>query len=73
MNCNVLGAFEELNMEEPLGLAAMDRDYDADSPTISNSISAGLASSGLFNFKCFIIIGICRVFFLLYRSLLFNF
>jgi hypothetical protein len=40
-------ALEDLNLDEPLNLAAsIDRDLETDSPTVSNSISAGLASSG---------------------------
>ncbi|XP_057659912.1 putative E3 ubiquitin-protein ligase UNKL isoform X2 [Diorhabda carinulata] len=39
-------ALEELNLEDSLNLSgALDRDLDADSPTVSNSISVGLASS----------------------------
>ncbi|XP_033610946.1 RING finger protein unkempt homolog isoform X2 [Cryptotermes secundus] len=41
-------ALEDLNLDEPLNLAAsIDRDLETDSPTVSNSISAGLASSGM--------------------------
>ena len=40
-------ALDDLHLDEPLGLG-IDRDFDTDSPTISNSISAGLASSGEF-------------------------
>ena len=40
-------ALEDLNLDEPLNLAAsLDKDLETDSPTVSNSISAGLASSG---------------------------
>lgn len=40
-------ALEDLNLDEPLNLAAsIDKDLETDSPTLSNSISAGLASSG---------------------------
>jgi hypothetical protein len=40
-------ALEDLNLDEPLNLAAsIDKDLETDSPTVSNSISAGLASSG---------------------------
>lgn len=40
-------ALEDLNLDEALNLAAsMEREYETESPTISNSISAGLASSG---------------------------
>ncbi|KAG8312226.1 hypothetical protein J6590_026672 [Homalodisca vitripennis] len=39
-------ALEDLHLDEPLGLvASIDRDFETDSPTVSNSISAGLASS----------------------------
>ncbi|XP_018574756.1 RING finger protein unkempt isoform X5 [Anoplophora glabripennis] len=39
-------ALDELNLEDSLNLSgALDRDIDADSPTVSNSISVGLASS----------------------------
>nr|CAI5822938.1 unnamed protein product [Callosobruchus analis] len=39
-------ALDELNLEESLNLSgALDRDLDTDSPTVSNSISVGLASS----------------------------
>jgi len=41
-------ALEDLNLDEPLNLAAsLDKDLETDSPTVSNSISAGLASSGM--------------------------
>lgn len=41
-------ALEDLNLDEPLNLAAsIDKDLETDSPTVSNSISAGLASSGM--------------------------
>ncbi|XP_046659880.1 putative E3 ubiquitin-protein ligase UNKL isoform X2 [Homalodisca vitripennis] len=41
-------ALEDLHLDEPLGLvASIDRDFETDSPTVSNSISAGLASSGI--------------------------
>ncbi|CAH1389841.1 unnamed protein product [Nezara viridula] len=41
-------ALDELHLDEPLSLIGMDRDFvETDSPTISNSISAGLASSGM--------------------------
>lgn len=41
-------ALDELNLEDSLNLTgALDRDLEADSPTVSNSISVGLASSGL--------------------------
>ncbi|KAK9508815.1 hypothetical protein O3M35_006280 [Rhynocoris fuscipes] len=36
-----------LDLKESLGLVGMDRDFESDSPTISSSISAGLASSGM--------------------------
>jgi hypothetical protein len=40
-------ALEDLNLDEPLNLAAsLDKDLETDSPNVSNSISAGLASSG---------------------------
>lgn len=40
-------ALDDLNLDDALNLAAsMDRDFETESPTISNSISAGLASSG---------------------------
>lgn len=40
-------ALDDLNLDDALNLAAsMDREYETESPTISNSISAGLASSG---------------------------
>lgn len=40
-------ALDDLHLDEPLGLvSSMDRDFESDSPTVSNSISAGLASSG---------------------------
>jgi hypothetical protein len=43
-------ALEDLNLDEPLNLAAsIDKDLEADSPTVSNSISAGLASSGKYS------------------------
>ncbi|CAH1116099.1 unnamed protein product [Phaedon cochleariae] len=39
-------ALDDLNLEESLNFSgALDRDLDADSPTVSNSISVGLASS----------------------------
>nr|CAD7256837.1 unnamed protein product [Timema shepardi] len=41
-------ALEDLNLDEPLNLAAsLDKDIENDSPSVSNSISAGLVSSGL--------------------------
>ncbi|XP_026281362.1 RING finger protein unkempt isoform X2 [Frankliniella occidentalis] len=41
-------ALDDLNLDDALNLAAsMDRDFETESPTISNSISAGLASSGI--------------------------
>ncbi|GFG31266.1 hypothetical protein Cfor_03270 [Coptotermes formosanus] len=41
-------ALEDLNLDEPLNLAAsIDKDLESDSPTVSSSISAGLASSGM--------------------------
>ncbi|XP_069691291.1 RING finger protein unkempt [Periplaneta americana] len=40
-------ALEDLNLDEPLNLASLDKELDTDSPTVSNSISAGLASSGM--------------------------
>ncbi|XP_072395937.1 RING finger protein unkempt [Diabrotica undecimpunctata] len=41
-------ALDDLNLEDSLNLSgALDRDLDTDSPTVSNSISVGLASSGL--------------------------
>jgi len=44
-------ALEDLNLDEPLNLAAsIDKDLETDSPTVSNSISAGLASSGKYIF-----------------------
>lgn len=40
-------ALDDLHLDEPLNLvASIDRDFETDSPTVSNSISAGLASSG---------------------------
>ncbi|XP_073996998.1 RING finger protein unk isoform X2 [Rhodnius prolixus] len=43
---DVMGnALEDL--EESLGLVGIDRDFESDSPTISSTISAGLASSGM--------------------------
>lgn len=45
-------ALEDLNLDEPLNLAAsLDKDLETDSPTVSNSISAGLASSGKYFFS----------------------
>jgi hypothetical protein len=45
--CFTGNALEDLNLDEPLNLAAsLDKDLETDSPTVSNSISAGLASSG---------------------------
>lgn len=44
----ILGnALDELHLDNPLNLASLDRDLDTESPTVSNSISVGLASSGL--------------------------
>lgn len=41
-------ALEDLHLDEPLGLvASMERDFETDSPTVSHSISAGLANSGM--------------------------
>ncbi|KAL0279512.1 UNVERIFIED_CONTAM: hypothetical protein PYX00_001052 [Menopon gallinae] len=41
-------ALEDLNLDEPLNLvASIDRDLESDSPAVSNSISASLASTGL--------------------------
>lgn len=41
-------ALDDLTLDEPLNLAAsLDKDLEVDSPTVSNSISAGLASSGM--------------------------
>lgn len=38
----------DLNLDDPFSLAAsLDNDLETDSPTISNSISAGLASAGM--------------------------
>ena len=43
-------ALEDLNLDDPLNLAAsIDKDLETDSPTVSNSISAGLASSGKYS------------------------
>jgi len=46
---SVMGnALEDLHLDEPLGLVeSIHRDFETDSPTISNSISAGLANSGI--------------------------
>ncbi|XP_014241173.1 RING finger protein unkempt [Cimex lectularius] len=45
---DILGnPLEDLHVDEPLGFVGMDRDFETDSPTISNSITAGLASSGM--------------------------
>ncbi|XP_063235365.1 putative E3 ubiquitin-protein ligase UNKL [Bacillus rossius redtenbacheri] len=46
---SVIGnALDDLTMDDPLNIAAsLDKDLENDSPTFSNSISAGLASSGL--------------------------
>ncbi|KAK9759031.1 Core histone H2A/H2B/H3/H4 [Popillia japonica] len=43
----VSNALDELHLDNPLNLASLDRDLDTESPTVSNSISVGLASSGL--------------------------
>jgi hypothetical protein len=49
-------ALEDLNLDEPLNLAAsIDKDLETDSPTVSNSISAGLASSGKHSHCLFVI------------------
>ncbi|CAH0385837.1 unnamed protein product [Bemisia tabaci] len=41
-------ALDDLNLDEPLNLVAtLDRDFETDSTSVNNSISAGLASSGL--------------------------
>lgn len=41
-------ALDDLHLEDPLNLAAsLDRELETGSPTVSNSISVGLASSGL--------------------------
>ncbi|XP_022916199.1 RING finger protein unkempt isoform X2 [Onthophagus taurus] len=40
-------ALDELHIEDPLNLASLDRDLERDSPTVTNSISVGLATSGL--------------------------
>lgn len=41
-------ALDELHLDDPMNLvASLDRDLDTESPTVSNSISVGLASSGL--------------------------
>lgn len=40
-------ALDDLNLDEPLNLVAtLDRDFETDSTSVNNSISAGLASSG---------------------------
>ncbi|KAF6198806.1 hypothetical protein GE061_006829 [Apolygus lucorum] len=46
---DVMGnALEDLHLDDQnLGILGMDREFENDSPTISNSISAGLASSGI--------------------------
>lgn len=40
-------AIDDLHLDDPLNLSSLDRDLDIDSPSVSNSISVGLASSGL--------------------------
>lgn len=48
-------ALEDLNLDEPLNLAAsIDKDLETDSPTVSNSISAGLASSGKYSYSLYV-------------------
>lgn len=36
-----------MHLEDTLNISSLDRDLETDSPTVSNTISAGLASSGL--------------------------
>lgn len=45
----ILGnALDDMHLDDPLNLSgALDRDLDSSSPTLTNSISVGLASSGL--------------------------
>lgn len=38
---------DELSLDDPLNLSGLERDLESESPTVTNSISVGLASSGL--------------------------
>lgn len=40
-------ALDDLHIEDPLNLSSLDRELETGSPTVTNSISVGLASSGL--------------------------
>ncbi|XP_063917837.1 RING finger protein unkempt homolog isoform X2 [Zophobas morio] len=40
-------ALDELTLDDSLNLTGLDRDLESESPTVTNSISVGLASSGL--------------------------
>lgn len=40
-------ALDDLHLEDSLNLSSLDRELETGSPTVSNSISVGLASSGL--------------------------
>jgi hypothetical protein len=40
-------ALDELSLDDPLNLSGLERDLESESPTVTNSISVGLASSGL--------------------------
>lgn len=49
-------AIEDLHLDEQnLGLLGMERDFENDSPTLSNSISAGLASAGEFSLPTLVV------------------
>ncbi|EFA09041.2 RING finger protein unkempt [Tribolium castaneum] len=47
-NDTVVGnALDELTLDDSLNLSGLERDLESESPTVTNSISVGLASSGL--------------------------